>query len=381
MSRVKLTDSWLSRTKISKTKRLSYVDALCPGLHVRVSPKGIRTFSVLTRFEGRLLRVTIGRFPRWSVAQARAEARRLLQSFDGGLDPRPEPVVVQLSYENLVEEYDRRHLQPNTRSADYIRANLRHVGLAALFGRPATAITKREFAEAIDGIVRQGRPQSALNVLRNLKMMYNWAVDMDVVATNPCDRIRPPAKTVERDRVLADAEIVAVWRAIQQLPYPYRQMYAMWFLSGQRRSEVATMRWCDISGNVWTIPREVVKKDRPHTVPLSPMAMEILKSTYSFGPDSYVFTTSGGKAPSSNFHKIKREVDRLSGVKGWTIHDIRRTVRSKMAELRIPREIARKVLNHEDGKIDRIYNRHEYLAEKREALEKWANHLSDLIAR
>lgn len=226
-----------------------------------------------------------------------------------------------------------------------------------------------------------GNPHAALNVLRNLKMLFNWAADRDMVPANPCDRIRPPAKTTERDRVLTDEEIVAIWNATYQLPWPYGMMFRSFFLTGQRRSEVATMRWCDIKDDVWTIPREIVKKDRPHAVPLSTEMRKNLSTTPFFGPNSYVFTTTGGERPSSNFHKTRQELERLSGVRNWTIHDIRRTVRSKLAELGVPREIARKVLNHEDGKVDRIYNRHEYLAEKREALEKWGQHLKALVAR
>lgn len=88
-----------------------------------------------------------------------------------------------------------------------------------------------------------------------------------------------------------------------------------------------------------------------------------------------MFSTTGGTRPSSNFNKIKQELDRLSRTSGWTIHDLRRTVRSKLAELRVPEVVARKVLNHETGKVDRIYNRHDYLREKREALAKWGKHL------
>jgi integrase len=182
--------------------------------------------------------------------------------------------------------------------------------------------------------------------------------------------------------VLSDAEIAAVWAASHQLPTPYGEMYRMFLLTGQRRSEVATMCWDEVDGGVWTIPREKVKKDRPHTVPLTAAALDILASLRALprmvDDNGFVFTTTGGKSASSNFAKVKRELDRLSGVTGWTIHDIRRTVRSKLAELGVPREVARKVLNHEDGKVDRIYNRHEYLGEKREALEKWEKKLISL---
>ncbi|WP_245173987.1 site-specific integrase [Erythrobacter sp. A6_0] len=226
-----------------------------------------------------------------------------------------------------------------------------------------------------------GKPQAAVNLLRYLKMVFNWAVDRDILEVNPCERIRPPAKTVERDRVLSDQEIAAVWDATYQLPSPYGEMYRVFFLTGQRRSEVSTIRWGEIVGEIWTIPREKVKKDRPHTVPLTKSVQAILAELARrprFEDDGYVFSTTGGKSPSSNFAKVKRQLDQLSDTSGWTIHDIRRTVRSKLAELGVPREVARKVLNHEDGKVDRIYNRHEYLVEKREALEKWEMMLLNL---
>jgi integrase len=194
--------------------------------------------------------------------------------------------------------------------------------------------------------------------------------------------VKPPAKTVERDRVLSDGEIVAVWQACAKLPTPYGEMYRIFLLTGQRRSEVSTMRWSEVSGNAWVIPREKVKKDRAHAVPLTATAMAVLRGLSArprLAVDGFVFSTTGGTTASSNFCKVKRELDRLSGVTGWTIHDIRRTVRSKLAELGVPREVARKVLNHEDGKVDRIYNRHEYLAEKREALERWERKLLKLL--
>jgi len=212
-----------------------------------------------------------------------------------------------------------------------------------------------------------------------LKMLFNWAASRDMIPANPAEGVRPPAKTTERDRVLTDMEIAAVWRATAALPAPFWQMYRMFFLTGQRRSEVSRMQWREVHGDVWTIPREKVKKDRPHAVPLGKMAMEVLGSLPVTGPLGYVFTTTGGEASSSNFNKTKAELDATSGTFGWTIHDIRRTVRSKLAELGVPREIAAKVLNHETGKIDRIYNRHEYLNEKREALAKWEKRLGSIV--
>ncbi|MDP8993804.1 MAG: site-specific integrase [Pseudomonadota bacterium] len=253
-----------------------------------------------------------------------------------------------------------------------------------LFERPIDSITKTDVIDILDGIMARGKPQAAINQLRNLKMLFNWLCDRDVMEVSPCDRVRRPARPVERDRVLDDSEVAAVWRATFHLDAPYGEMYRMFLLTGQRRTEVATLEWSEVKGDLWVIPRQKVKKDRAHAVPLSRTAgaiLDELRERPMFAGGTFAFSTTGGLSPSSNFCKVKREIDRLSGVTDWVIHDIRRTVRSKLAELGVPREVARKVLNHEDGKVDRIYNRHEYLAEKREALERWERALISLTTK
>lgn len=375
----RFTDRWVQSLLPERGKRLEFADALCPCLHLRVSERGTKTFSAMPRVHGRLQRRTIGRYPLVTLAEAREKTLEMLRLAAEGTDPRkPKPTAHEkLTYDELVEAYTRLHLKPNTRSWKNIRANLRNPALRHFKTRAVSGLAKSEIIEVLDGMVVAGKTQAAVNILRSLKMLFNWACDRDMLNANPCDRIRPAAKTVERDRVLSDIELDAVWKASLQLPSPYGQMYRMFLLTGQRRSEVATMRWRDVAGDLWTIPRDRVKKDRPHAVPLTATAGITLAELPRYGDHAFVFTTTGGKSASSNFAKVKREMDRLSGVTGWTIHDIRRTVRSKLAELGVAREVARKVLNHEDGKVDRIYNRHEYLAEKREALERWERVLID----
>ncbi|WP_245640735.1 tyrosine-type recombinase/integrase [Sphingomonas taxi] len=291
-----------------------------------------------------------------------------------------------LTLQKLVSAYVDRHLKPNARSwkninAYFVGSRNRASRIAHLLPRRVSEISKADVVEVIDTVMAEGKAQSAVNLLRYIKMLFNWAADRDLVSANPFERIRPPARTRERDRILSDLEIAAVWHASFQLMTPYGQMYRTFLLTGQRRSEVSTMRWNEITGNTWIIPREKVKKDRAHAVPLTQTAHDTLASLTNYGTDTFVFTTTGGVSSSSNFAKVKQEIDRLSGTSGWTIHDIRRTVRSKFAELRVAREVARKVMNHEDGKVDRIYNRHEYLDEKREALTLWEKRLLFLVSR
>lgn len=376
----RFTDRWIQAQAGTAAKRAEYADALCPGLHLRIGARGTKTFSAMLRVNGRLQRHTIGRYPILSLAQARALALEMMRKASEGVDPRePAPsCTITITYAQLVESYVDRHLKPNARSWRDIEGGLRHAALRHLLTRPVAGITRGEIVQVIDGIAIGGKPQAAVNVLRRLKMLFAWGLDRDLISANPCERIRPPAKTVERDRVLTDSEIAAVWQATYRTPAPYGQMYRMFLLTGQRRSEVATMQWNEVKNDLWLIPREKVKKDRAHAVPLTATATATLASLPCYGSDAFVFTTTGGRSASSNFAKVKREIDLLSGTSGWTIHDIRRTVRSKLAELGVPEVVARKVLNHETGKVDRIYNRHEYLAEKREALGEWEKRLLSL---
>ncbi|WP_310087630.1 MULTISPECIES: tyrosine-type recombinase/integrase [unclassified Sphingopyxis] len=382
----RFTDRWLQSLGTRPTHgRAEFVDAVCPGLHLRVTSKGTRTFSVMFRVRGKLVRTTLGKYPLLALHDAREAALAKMREVDQGADLHAATTRQQsLTLRQMIDSYVERHLRPNARSWKNIQAALlgsakRPSRLSHLHTKQAGQISKADVVAVIDRIMEDGTPQAAVNLLRYIKMLFNWAADRDMVVANQFERIRPPARTRERDRILSDQEIAAIWHASFQLTDPYGQMYRMFLLTGQRRSEVATMRWCEISGRTWTIPREKVKKDRAHAVPLTTTAQAVLASLPQFGREAFVFTTTGGMSASSNFAKVKRELDRLSGTAGWTIHDIRRTVRSKLAELRIPREVARKVLNHEDGKVDRIYNRHDYAKEKREALVKWEKRLLTIV--
>jgi len=376
----RFTDKWLqSGGIIPPSGRIEFADATCPCLHLRVTAKGTRSFSVMLRLGGTLHRETLGKYPRMTLRDAREAALLRLRAVDEGW----QALTPAMSLQQLIDAYVERHLKPNTRSWKNIRAALlgsskRPSRLEHLLARKVIQVAKCDVIAVLDCMMAEGKPQAAVNLLRYIKMAFNWAADRDVVPANPFERIRPPARTEERDRVLTDAEIVAIWRASFQLMAPYGQMYRMLFLTGQRRSEVANMRWSEVMGETWTLPRERTKKDRAHTIPLTGTALKTLASLSCYGAESFVFTTTGGVSASSNFAKVKREIDRMSGTCGWRNHDIRRTVRSKLAELRVPETVARKVLNHEQGKVDRIYNRYDYLDEKREALERWEKMLLGL---
>ena len=198
------------------------------------------------------------------------------------------------------------------------------------------------------------------------------------------------------------AELRLIWRGTHALPYPFRPYFRLILATAQRREETATARWCpDINPDeaVWMIPAEANKPDRTHAVPLSPLALAILAECPRH--QKYVFTTrrrrrrpgevgDPGEAPISGYSKAKADLDGavaaiaacdgLPAPEPWTIHDLRRTATTTLGKLGVSRFIQKRVLNHADSDVTGIYDRYEYLPEKREALDKWAGYLARLTS-
>ena len=391
MAKHKLTDRWIQAASPALAGRLEIGDLLCPGLYLRITVGGAKTWSVVMRVRDQVQRVTLGRYPVVTLASARKQAMQLLREVSEGGDPRADAEAARLAAEQaaadtsksfgaLVDAYEM-HIKANARSWQMIVNSLRRVEVLPLHGKPADAVTRRELMEAVDGLAAAGKPHAAGNLLRHLKMALSWAVGRGLLPASPLDKARAPVRANERDRVLSDTEIAAAWRACESLPQPWRAMIRMLILTGQRRTEVSAMRWeeVDLATALWTIPRERVKKDRPHVVPLSPAAVAILAEIGGDDASGFVFSTTGGTTASSNFNKTKAKLDAACGFGDWVLHDLRRTVRSGLAALGVPREVARAVVNHADGKIDRVYNRYDYATEKREALERWERHLLSVV--
>jgi integrase len=194
--------------------------------------------------------------------------------------------------------------------------------------------------------------------------------------------IKAPARESSRDRVLSEEEIGRIWSACEGMGWPFGPLIQLLLVTGQREDEVAGMRWSDIDlkSCVWTLPREMSKSDRLNQVPLPLLALQILEALPRTG--ELVFSTTG-TTPVSGFSKAKKRCDRLSGVESWRFHDLRRTVASGMAKLKVEPWVVEKVLNHQTGQLSGVagvYNRWGYLDEKREALERWATHLKRVMA-
>lgn len=206
--------------------------------------------------------------------------------------------------------------------------------------------------------------------------------------------LKPPSPEVSRDRVLTDSELVAAWKAAEQIGYPFGPMVQMLILTGQRRSEVLEAEWreFDLDAATWTIPRGRAKNDRAHVVPLAPHALQILCGLPHVGQrPRLLFTTTGETA----FSGVSKATERLRSLAAallpdgdeaapWRLHDLRRTFASGCGRLKIPVHVVEKALNHTSGThagIVGIYQRHEYEEDRRQAMELWAAHFDELLSK
>ncbi len=372
----------------ARAGRVEYWDTVLPGFHLRVTKGGAKTFALMTRLRGKQIRVTIGQAGVLSLAVARDKARDALAKVDKGEDPREERRQFQTPPSDLVEhvvaDFIKRHVRAKTRkrSAEDTERYFRNHVLPRWSGRSIKAIRRQDVLDMLDDIVDDGKPVAANRALAVVSKMFNWCAGRGIIDASPVAGIERPSEEVERDRVLTDDEIAALWGAWDNMGFPFGAISKMLLVTGQRRNEAANMRWSDIDLDdaLWTLPREITKGARSHEVPLAPLAVELLGSLPRIGENDFVFGTGRrGDKPPSGFSDAKIRADQWSGVKGWVLHDLRRTVGTGMARLGIADQTISRVLNHAEGGVTKIYKRYSYLDEKRGALDAWARKLESIL--
>ena len=363
------------------------------GFGLKVTPARRKVFIFQYRTGGRgtpTKRVTIGTFGELTVDQARASARRHAGVVAEGRDPRAElrqqddlqRLDAQNTFEALITAFIEQYAKGSQRSWRDTERLLRYDAVGAWGRRPAASLTRRDVNSLLES-VKSRAPITANRLLAALRKMFKWAAATGRLDVSPVSGIPLPTAEKSRDRVLNDEELVGVLSAADVLDYPFGPFVKLLFLTAQRRREVAGLRWSEITGDVWTIPGARTKNGRAHIVHLSPPALAVLSSIPRHGDSNLVFTTNG-RTPISGFSRAKTKLDAASGVEHWTFHDIRRTVTTGLANLGHPPHVADKILNHTTGAISgvaAIYQKAEFLGERKKALDDWGEHVTTLLNR
>jgi len=387
--------------KIKPTdKRVEIGDAGMPGLWLIVQPSGVKSWAVRYRRAGVSVKLTIGPWPAFGVADARREAGVVLQQVAKGLDPRRvkqerlHAEATALDFGTACRMWVERVQRPHKRAW---KETARAIGLkpdeheprlwttikgsvADCWGaRRLTDITKRDVVAWTDQIAERA-PYASNRLLAHLHALFEWAKGRDMVTTNPCSGIdKQPEQS--RDRVLTDEELRRVWNAACELDWPFGPLAKLLILTGQRRDECAEMAWdeIDFDTRTWTLPKGRVKNEKGHIVPLSAAAIDVLRDVPRKG--RLVFAQPGYDRPGG-FGRMRDRLHARSGTSGWRLHDLRRTCATGLQRLGVRLEVTEAILNHTSGSragVAGIYGRHDWAAEKRDALDRWAAHVMGLV--
>lgn len=370
-------------------RQIDHWDPSFPGFGVRVSPRGRKTWVIMFRANNQKRRMTLGVVGDMDLSDARKAASKVLEDVEKGFDPAADKIQQRATrpqtFGELADLYMERHAKPNKRTAHDDQLKLNGDVLPAWSGRRLDTIRRADAIHLIEAVHNRGAPTSANRLLALIRKIFNWAMEKDLVETSPVAGVKPMSKERSRDRILDDRELKAVWQAAGNMEWPWNTFFRLLILTAQRRDEVAGMQWSelDMGAKSWTLASERNKSDRGHDVPLSEPAMQIIGDIPEYGSRFVFPANSNPRAETyiSGFSKAKGRLDGLSGVTGWTIHDLRRTAASGMARLGIAPHVVEKVLNHTSGQISgvaAVYNRYGYDDEKRRALEAWGQHVVGL---
>lgn len=340
--RITLTDLTIQHLK-PDGRQHNYRCKKTPGFGLRLSQKGGKSFFVIIDRSYHHL----GKYPATSLAEARKKASELNGSA---------PVHGSLSFAEAVDTYLTTYVRPNyrPRSASEVERLLKKCAFKQLKG-----IMAQDISAVLD---RQAR--SAANHLHGvLRTFFNWCERRELVSANPMRKLTKPHKEQARDRVLTGDEIRRVWDATQE-GTAFNSLIRLCLLTGQRRGELSAIEGSWIREGCITFPKEVTKNRRAHTLPLT-----TLSAGYAAGMRAIADGSIG---------KHKRRLDQVSGVENWTVHDLRRTVSTNLAQMGTPPHIIDRILNHASGGVHSTYNRYSYLPEVGEALKAWERRLVEI---
>jgi integrase len=418
-------------------------DTAVGGLVLRVTDKGAKTFCLYARFPptGAPSRPALGDATKMSLDAARKKARNWLDLIEQGKDPREEERKQAREAQErrantfavVAEDWFRS--RSSKRKAKEVERDVTRIFVAKWGKRPITEITRRDVRDVIVAIKDEGKEATAHNLLGYIKKLFKWAVHQEVydIGANPAADWEPKELIGEKkigETVLSDAELGALWRAADAMPYPTGPFLQMLALTGQRKSEVAQARWreFDLAQKVWTIPPARMKAKREHVVPLAEEVLGLLAKLRRFdgGDNDCLFSTppeemynkarknpkppkigkrgqvlaapnrhrkrkrrteepAPGARPINSFSKLKANLDAAMArelgkqPQPFILHDVRRTMRTHLSAIPGEEVVREAVIAHTQVGIKKVYNKYSYLDEKRAMLAAWERRLLGIV--
>lgn len=429
-----ITDKAIAKLKAEPGKRLEWADTVVPQLRLRVSDKGAKHWSVIYRVSGAgdggnkgpMRRMSLGDYPRVTIAKARDGARDALDLAEKGTNPAHQRKTEAVSrnertFETVAERFIEEYAKEEQKEWKSTKAYLDTYVVPHWRGRQVEEIKRSDVnallvkvrAQAIERAreraKKAGKPRTderhelsglsaAREVRKRIRTLFNWAGEEDLVVFNPALVMPAKKKSAKkslaytaRRRALSMEELRRVWDAADEIGYRYGRVIQLLILTGQRLSEIAELNtdWLNMQEWTVTVPPLHYKTGIEHTFPLSAPAIAIIKELPSFkalpkkiDKTYYLFPTKQGDKAISGFSKCRDQLDAkiaklseravLPPMEEWQVRDIRRSVKTGMSRLGVPHLHSEQVLGHVLPGIGGVYDRHDYMPEKRAALDLWA---------
>jgi integrase len=413
MPSANLTDRKIASLKPAKVL-VECWDKKTPGFGIRVSPEGRKTWFVMYRLAGVRRRMRLGHYPEVTLEKARKKATEALSDVSEGKDPAQEKRarVIELkrdrleakTFEQLAGQYLEQYAKKQKKEKTWKEyGRIIEKILNPAFGKLDTKEVEQSHLRSFLRNLAATRPVLANRTRAVIGAIYKWAIKEDIVAENPVSGIsRPGGQETPKERTLSDDELKTVWNGLEKETSQVKVVLRLILLTGQRPGEVMGMRWDEIDSGegLWEIPGSRTKNRKPHVVPLSAQALRILEKQRETltaqrqkredrgdptpeGPFVFPnrFLARQAESPVQMLRKTVNRVCQELNIKSFAPHDLRRTCATYLGKMEVPGFVIALILNHTlPGVTNRVYNRYDYLKEKREALTAWGSRLSRIVS-
>lgn len=412
MPTVELTDKFCQAAKAVSGRKTDYFDTTVKGLALRVSAGGQKSWYLVYGPPAKRQWLKLGSYPEIPLGTdkgARQRAKNVRADVGDGKDPVADKKALEASQtvSDLIENYIKRRASTK-RSCNAIARRLRKNVKGVIGAVKLSELHRRDVTKCVDAVKDRGAHVEANRVFEDLRAMIRWARGRGDLDQNLVEGMHKPTETSERDRVLSADEIRIMWAALPDADMweSTRRIIRLCLVTAQRVGEIAGMERAelDFDKRIWTIPAARSKNKREHAVPLSEMAIEIIREQMAAAEalserkgravPSFIFPAPGGRAAVTGA-AVAKAIKRgekpakggketvILGIPPWTAHDLRRSASTHMEELGISPFIIGHVLNHVSATkasvTSKVYARYDYAKEKREALDLWADRLAGVI--
>ncbi len=391
----------LTDTKLRKAhgKRRDKVEVLSDshGLNVRLAQSGSVTFFYRYRWEDKPVQLNIGDYPSISLLQARERRQQFRAWIIDGYDPRRQVAlertqkVEALTVEEAFNYWENFYAKPEglVKIPQNRRTYENHVK-PILGNMVVNQTTKAHWLGLFDGM---GRRVVTGDVLVLMQRAFRFCSNRGVIDFNPLAQLRRSdvgMTAAMKERKLSDDELKVVWEALEDMPARQQLVVKFLIMTGCRSTEIRSSKWewFDFKARTWTVPASEYKTGKTVRRALPSAAIHLLKEYQENSVTKHVLTLSRYKGPEDdrppvqpNIALFSAQIIKKTGMKLWSLHDLRRTVATRLSELGAPPHAIEKLLGHQMGGVMARYNLHDYLDDQHHWLSVWINHLESIIGR